>query len=144
MEALGLSYLRKAQTNLRSGQILVLAGCFSGDQQDVAWEISGSNMVPTPIEMLQSDAQEADMRVWRHALQTEKVRVLIYSPDTDVYNIGLTLVQPPKQYVVQINLPRNTPRYVNVNQLLKSFQCDPDLASLSLKAILAALCNSYT
>ena len=67
-------------------------------------EVSSQPM-PKLAEMNQSNALEADMRVWRHTLQTKRQRILIYSPDTDVYNIGLTLVQPSSQHLVQINLP---------------------------------------
>lgn len=93
VEALGLAYLRKAGHQLTRGQSFILAGCFSGEQQDMAWEIENGR-IPKPITSFQSNAQEADMRVWRHALQTPSTckRILIYSPDTDVYNIGLTLV----------------------------------------------------
>lgn len=84
----------------------------------------------TSTQTYQSNTQEADMCVWRHATQTQKQHILIYSPDTDVYNIGLTLVQPNHQYVIQINLPHKTPRYVDVHKLLLSFRYDPDLASL--------------
>ena len=48
------------------------------------------------------------MRLWRHAVQCSLERILIYFPDTDVYNIGLSLLQQsPKQYIVhhiQLNL----------------------------------------
>ena len=67
------------------------------------------------------------MCVWRHASQTQGQKILIYSSGTGVYNIGLALVQPTCQHVVQINLPQNSPRYIDINQMLLSFQCDPDL-----------------
>ena len=89
-----------------------------------------TDLVPRLTDRFLSNAQEADMRVWRHALQTHSEKVLIFSPDTDVYNIGLTMVKPSCQYVVQINLPHHQARYVNVNMLLQAFQADPDLASV--------------
>jgi len=143
VEALGLVYLRTASHQLREGQILVLAGCFSGEAQDDGWVITGGCSVPEPTQAYRSNAQEADMRVWRHATQTEGKRILIYSPDTDVYNIGLTLVQPTCQYVVQINLPQNTPRYIDLNKLLLCFQCDPDLASLPQDQLGSILLQLY-
>ena len=113
MEALGWVYMRTAQSHLRDGQTLVLAGCFAGEAQDDAWVITGGCIVPQSTQIYQSNAQEADMRVWRHATQTQKQHILIYSPDTDAYNIGLTLAQPNHQYVIQINLPHKTPRYIH-------------------------------
>ena len=132
VEALGWVYLRTAQRYLKEGQVIVLAGCFSGETQDDAWVITGGHSIPQPTHAYKSNAQEADMRVWRHATQTSSQQILIYSPDTDVYNIGLPLVQvqSTRKYVVQINLPQYPPRYVDVNKLLLAFQHDPDLASL--------------
>jgi len=40
-----------------------------------------------------------DNQIWRHATQTAAVRVLVYSPDTDVYHIGLS-VPDIKDYIV--------------------------------------------
>ena len=81
--------------------------------------------------------------IWRHALQTHWKRILIYSPDTDVYNIGLTMLKPGCQYIVQINLPHHQARYVNLNMLLKSFQADPDLASLQQNKLTSIMQQLY-
>ena len=64
-------------------------------------------------------AQEADTRLWRHAVQCISECILIYSPDTDVYNIVLSLLQEtPKQYIVQLNLRHSTQlRYIHLNHL---------------------------
>ena len=63
VKALGLIYLCTVKSNLREGQVLVLAGYFSGVQQDDAWVITGGHSVPEPTQELKSIAQEADMRV---------------------------------------------------------------------------------
>lgn len=129
VEALGLVYLRSAQAYLKTAQILVLAGCFSGEGEDDSWVITGCHTVPTSTSMYRSNAQEADMHVWRHATQTQHQRVLVYSPDTDVYNIGVVLVVPTKQFMVQVNLPQNPSEYVDLNRLVLCFQCDVILTS---------------
>jgi len=36
-----------------------------------------------------SNAEEADMRIWTHATQTSAQHILVYSPDTHIYNRGL-------------------------------------------------------
>ncbi len=48
------------------------------------------------------------MRIWRHVTQTQLNRILVYLPDTDVYNIGLPLVaeNQSKRVIVQVNLPQ--------------------------------------
>lgn len=70
VEALGWVYLHTAQSHLRDGQTLVLAGCFAGEAQDDAWVITGGCIMPQSTQIYQSNAQEADMRIWRHATQT--------------------------------------------------------------------------
>ncbi|SMN12414.1 hypothetical protein SPBRAN_864 [uncultured Candidatus Thioglobus sp.] len=128
--ALGWVFLHTGKNHLQGNQTLVLAGCFSGATQDDAWIITGGGTLPQSTERFRSNAQEADMRVWRHATQTQHQHVLVYSPDTDVYNIGIVMPQSTKHYVVQINIPHGPPRYVDINKLLVSFRLDPDLASL--------------
>lgn len=128
-EALGWVYLHSAKNHLRGNQVLVLAGCFTGETQDDAWIIT-EDTLPHSSTRFRSNAQEADMRVWRHATQTQHQRILVYSPDTDVYNTGIAMAQSTQHYVVQINLPHSIPRYIDINKLSISFQLDPDLASL--------------
>ena len=43
--------------------------------------------------MLDSNHEEGDSRVWRHAFQSQGDTILIYSPDTDTYHIGLPLLE---------------------------------------------------
>lgn len=103
-----------------------MAGCFLGNSQDHAWIIT-SNSLPACTQEYESNAQEADIRIWRHASQSIHQHILIYSPDTDVYNIGIRLSDSSKQYLVQTNFPHNTPQYIG---LLDVFHHNPDLASL--------------
>ena len=63
------AYLCNAKAYLRAGQVLVLAGCFSGGSQDNAWVVTADGTNPTQISHnYTSNAQEADMHVWRHAI----------------------------------------------------------------------------
>lgn len=129
VEAIGLTLLRTGSNQLRIGQQIVLAGCFSGEGQKVAMIISGDKRYPQPSELFTSAAVEADERIWRHTCMTVQENVLIYSPDTDVYNIGLGL-QLNKRIIVQINVPYKDPRYIDVNHLQQQLSGDTDLSSL--------------
>lgn len=102
----------------------------TGDDEDYGWELTAGDLVPNVTQHYASNSPEADMRVWRHALQTLCKKILIYSPDTDVFNIGLTLLKPGCYYIIQINLPQYPPQYVYVNKLLHAFETDPDLATV--------------
>ena len=118
---------------LHPNQAIVLAGCFSGEREDNAWVIlPGDTSIPEPSPQYRSTAEEADNRTWRHATQCSGNKVLIYSPDTDVYNIGLALLHgTPKEYAIQLNVPHATEqKYLFLNNLVTAFYNDPDLASL--------------
>ena len=121
---------------LRCGQTLVLAGCFSGEGEDNAW-ILKAGKIPEASSGYQCNAEEADSRIWRHATQTPYTHILIYSPDTDVYNIGLGVIQETsKQYVIQLNVPHAAEKkFLNLNRLESVLYNDPDLASLPRTSI---------
>ena len=42
--------------------------------------------------MLACNAEESDTRVWLHVVHSAGHKKLLFSPDTDVYNIGLTAI----------------------------------------------------
>ena len=49
VEYLGKSIMQHAPSILLISQKVVLAGCFMGDAQDQAWEISANDMQPNPL-----------------------------------------------------------------------------------------------
>ena len=63
--------------------------------------------------------------------QTPYTHNLMYSPITDVYNIGLGVIQETsKQYVIQLNVPHAAEKFLNLNRLESVLYNNPDLASL--------------
>ena len=65
------------------------------------------------------------MRIWRHTTQTKGKHILIYSPDTDIYNIGLSLLAdiPDKQVIVQLNVPHSPIySYLYLNNLINALE----------------------
>ena len=102
VEAIGSSYMKSAMYRLANNQSLVLAGCLP---DDTALVIKGGGPLPDEDARYTSNAEEADMKLWKHALVCNQQRVLIYSPDTDVYNIGLTYASTcdSTECIVQIN-----------------------------------------
>ena len=65
-------------------------------------------------------------------MQSQASSVLIYSPDTDVYNIELGFTKHhTKPYIVQINFPHaDETRYININNLQTAMMSDFDLRSM--------------
>ncbi len=62
--------------------------------------------LPSPASNYKSNSAEADMRIWRHATQNTGRHILIYSPDTDINNTGLSLFEilTNKDVYLQINV----------------------------------------
>ena len=80
-----------------------------------------------------SNVDEADMRIWLHCVHSAGNRVLIFSPDTDVYHIGLTLVKamPGKEIVVQLSKSlTSSTKILNLNVLVEALERDPDLSQI--------------
>ena len=126
VEALGLYFLQSGRFLLHSEQHIIISGCFTPDN---AWLIAAGTL-PERAPSYNSNALEADNRVWRHATQTAAMRVIINSPDTDVYQIGLS-VPDNKEYIVQFNVHHATDKkYIILKQLKRAFHVDPDLHAL--------------
>jgi len=90
------------------------------------------------LDRYYSTAIEADNRIWKHATQSQADKVLIYSPDTDVYNIGLSYINhcTTTSYTVQLNtLPSGEEKYINLNNLSAALLKDPDLCNLQQKGL---------
>ena len=132
VQALGLSFIQIIRMKLVHGQTLYLSGCFPQNGTTYTYKFSG-NSLPVSMTRYSSNSRESDMRIWRHAFQTEGSKVLIYSHDTDVYNIGLSLLSsiPNKHVIVQLNVPHSPIcSYLHLSNLINAIELDPDLASL--------------
>ena len=136
---------------LKQRQTLVLAGCFSGAANEIPAVLSGNSALIT-IDIdptCTSKAHETDMRIWRHVVQSQAGRILIYSPDTDIYNIGLPIVyhlypDAEKEVIVQINVPRvKEAKYVHLNNLASAIVNDADYGIISSEDICNVLTTVY-
>ena len=81
---MGEAFLIVAPELLSGVQRLVVAGCF---EEGKALSIEPSGV--QECSLLTSDAEESDNRVWLHVVHCAGTRKLLFSPDTDVYHIGL-------------------------------------------------------
>ena len=119
-------------------QKLVLAGCFAGSGENVAWLLQPNELSAEQLDRYYSTAIEADNRIWKHATQSQADKVLIYSPDTDVYNIGLSYINrlTTTLYIVQLNtLSSGEEKYINLNNLRAALCNDPDLSNLQQEGL---------
>jgi len=120
------------QSKLKVNQTLITAGGFLDEYRNQCWCVR-RNGVPQPLPYLRSNAEETDLRIWLHSINSIGSRKLLYSPDTDVYNIGLPLVQQAALDVcLQLNgRHKQSHRYLYMNRFIQALNSDPDLARIS-------------
>ena len=104
---------------------------FDGEIGDTAWFARG-NARPQPNPVFTCNVEETDTRIWLHATRTGCSHVLIVSPDTDVYHIGLPLpCVTQKQILVQMSVINSQQlRLLNLTAFVQALGNDPDLAHL--------------
>ena len=123
-----LHYMHK---HLIQNQTLYLAGGHDDAISDSCWYVSYNNK-PKPDLKYSNNSEETDTRIWLHVLKSECTRILVISPDTDVYHIGLPLVtNSGKDIAVQVSaINSKEVRFVNLSALAYALVNDPDLAAL--------------
>ena len=85
---------------------------------------------------LSTNADEADLRVWLHCQRACGVHKLLYSPDTDVYHIGLSIVGGLQECDVIIQLSKYTDdraRYLHMTNMITALTKDPDLSEIHIQ-----------
>ena len=69
-------------------------------------------MISQLCSMCRSEFQlymdEADMRVWLHCVHSNCTRIVIFSPDTDIYHIGLAIAGNMHGKSIIIQLSKST------------------------------------
>ena len=126
---LGKYYMKHLRKQLQPGKTLILAGCLEGDIQDTAWSITRDS-IPQPCPMYTSNAEETDTRIWLHCRHSNCNNILILSPDTDIYHIGLTL-NHQKDVVVRTSTYNSRElSFLHLPALVDALTNDPDLSSI--------------
>ena len=83
-------FLQTSGTKMQPGKVLLIAGGFCGSIEDTAWAVT-SDRPPYPNPLYTCNSEETDTRMWLHVKQTEQSNILIMSPNTDCYHIGMPL-----------------------------------------------------
>ena len=137
VQALGTSYITILRFCVPEVKCLVIAGCFPDTSGDTAWVVEGGAVTPRPEPQYSTTAEEADTRIWKHAVECDTTRILIYSPDTEVYNIGVSLnLNPQRHIIIQVNQPHSSElRYLNLTNLMLALLQDTDLAPLPRSSV---------
>ena len=108
-----------------------MAGAFDSDITDTAWFVHDQDS-PQPDPTFTCVAEETDTRLWLHVRKTKHNKILIMSPDTDVYNIGLPLPSiQEKEVIVQVSTySARELKFLHLSSLVTAFKNDPDLARI--------------
>ena len=87
---------------------------------------------PQPDPVYSSNAEEADTMIWLHASKTQLHNILVLSPDTEVYMIGLPLqCSHSKHIIVQISkIGSHELKLLCTKTLIQALANDPDLANI--------------
>ena len=88
-------------TEYAAGAMLKIAPTFMSMDQEFITNVkemafstnNNSECMPRPTFYVYSNADESDNRVWLHCVHSHGTLKLIYSPDTDIYHIGLAIIQ---------------------------------------------------
>ena len=118
--------LKHIHTHLSPQQKFYVAGSFGEHLACTCWFVEGNNSTSQPDPAYSSNAElETDTMIWLHVRRTDCNTILIQSPDTDVYMIGLPLqCTQEKDIIVQISAINSR-----------------ELKLLSMKNLISALCN---
>ena len=135
--------LKHINSHLSSHHKFYVAGAFAEHLANTSWFVEGSNS-PQPDPVYSCNAEETDTMLWLHAKRTQCDKVLVLSPDTDVYMIGLPLqCTLDKDIIVQISdLNSRELRLLCMRRLITALSSDPDLATVersTLSRVLQAL-----
>ena len=87
---------------------------------------------------LYTNTEEADERIWLHCVHSGASKILIFSPDTDTYHVGLAHLEkmPQKDIIVQLSSSSTSnggrTKFLHLNALLEGLSRDSDLGDIPL------------
>ena len=123
-------YLKTVSKSIMPGKSLILAGCFEDPINTTAWCIIRDG-IPQPNPLQTCNAEETDTRLWLHCKQSTSDNILILSPDTDIYHIGLPLNHGTKYIMIRINTYNSKDLcFLHLSSLINALNRDPDLSSV--------------
>ena len=127
---LGDCILRIVPQLLSGEQKVYIGGAGEEEDQDLVWCTSREG-IEYIVPELQCNAEEGDTLVWLHANHVRKGKKLIFSPDTDVYHIGLTNVDiGQSDIIVHLSAIGRDLKLLHMNSLMVALSLDPSLSSI--------------
>lgn len=126
MVYIGESLLQIASGLLQVGQKLFVAAADEKDR-DKTWYTTSDDIEHLAPDLTCS-AEEAGTRVWLHVQMASGRKKLLYSPDTDVYRIGLTSINLiVNDMTVQLSDTGRDLKLLYLNELYNASQHRPPI-----------------
>ena len=99
-------------------------GGVDGEKKDKAFTCT--NLETFENISFKSNHEEADSRVWFHALACAGKSILIFSPDADTVHIGLPFIDSDcdKNVILQLSDRLGHQSFIDVNKLANCFRND--------------------
>ena len=110
-----------------NNQSLIVAGGFQGIHKDEAFRCSKNGFQALPH--LAGNHEETDSRIFLHIAKSNFKSFMVYSPDTDVYHIGLP-VCVNKDVVIQLNITFGNQTYIPLPKLREALDNDIELRDI--------------
>ena len=144
VEYIGDTILLVAPQLLKDNQWLYVAGSGEGQDGDRVW-CTSIDCIEREVPELCCNAEEADTRVWLHAKFASSSRALVFSPDTDVYHIGLAAGMDFDQceVIVQLSSVGRDLQLLHMNHLIEAIHYDPSLSTIPGCDLLGAIQMLY-
>ena len=112
---------------IKEDQRFIVAGAADNNSQE-AVVITHTAPGPYVSTELTCNAEETDTRIWLHVCNSKAQRILILSPDTDTYHIGLPLLPPGKEVIIQLSNPgARELNLLHLHKLVDALKRDPDM-----------------
>ena len=126
------SFVEVAQQALQGTECVFVGGARQGAP---VYRVCQGNV--TLCEGYKNNHIEGDSMVWLHAALCDYSNVLIYSPDNDIYNIGLGMLSeiPSKTFNVQLKSRAQGSEFLNLNILLNSLSKNTNLKKINTSII---------
>ena len=87
--------------------------------------------------LLWTNANEGDLHVWLHSLDSSGQRKLIFYPNTDIYHTGLIAMlqaNPETDVIVQLSKSiTDEPKFLHLNALTEALSTDPLAAAIPIQ-----------
>lgn len=130
---LSKSMLHSVPNLLPNGCCFITVGAQEAWHQDEAFMVTNASPYPTAVANLHTNQEEGDTRVSMHCKHSAGTNKLVFSPDTDTYHVGMSMLGDChlSKCDIYVQLNKEGTKYIDISRLPSALSNDTDLAGLS-------------